>query len=76
MSDELSVTVSGLNVYPIKSCAGVSVREALLIETGLEFDRAWMVVDERSEAQTDDATISREMHASERGLGDGFAFAV
>ena len=45
MSDELSVTVSGLNVYPIKSCAGVSVREALLIETGLEFDRAWMVVD-------------------------------
>jgi uncharacterized protein YcbX len=45
VSDELSVTVSGLNVYPIKSCAGVSVREALLIETGLEFDRAWMVVD-------------------------------
>jgi len=44
-TDEQSVTVSGLNVYPIKSCAGVSVREALLIETGLEFDRAWMVVD-------------------------------
>ena len=43
--DEQSVTVSGLNVYPIKSCAGVSVTEALLIETGLEFDRAWMVVD-------------------------------
>ncbi len=32
-------------VYPIKSCAGVEVQEALLIETGLEFDRAWMVVD-------------------------------
>jgi len=44
-SDEQSVTVSGLNVYPIKSCAGVSVTEALLIETGFEFDRAWMVVD-------------------------------
>ena len=44
-SDEQSVTVSALNVYPIKSCAGVSVTEALLIETGLEFDRAWMVVD-------------------------------
>jgi uncharacterized protein YcbX len=44
-SDEQSVTVSALNVYPVKSCAGVSVTEALLIETGLEFDRAWMVVD-------------------------------
>ncbi|HEX3141092.1 MAG TPA: MOSC domain-containing protein, partial [Rhizobacter sp.] len=45
MSDELNVSVAGLNVYPIKSCAGVSVSEALLIETGLELDRAWMVVD-------------------------------
>ncbi|MEO8154356.1 MAG: MOSC N-terminal beta barrel domain-containing protein [Rhizobacter sp.] len=39
------MTLVGLNVYPIKSCGGVSVQEALLIETGLEFDRAWMVVD-------------------------------
>ena len=45
MSDDLSVTITGVNVYPVKSCGGVSVREALLIETGLEFDRAWMVVD-------------------------------
>jgi uncharacterized protein YcbX len=44
-SDEQGVTISALNVYPVKSCAGVSVTEALLIETGLEFDRAWMVVD-------------------------------
>jgi uncharacterized protein YcbX len=43
--DEQGVTISALNVYPVKSCAGVSVTEALLIETGLEFDRAWMVVD-------------------------------
>ncbi len=33
-----------LFVYPIKSCAGVEVQEAILTETGLEFDRAWMVV--------------------------------
>lgn len=45
-SDEPTVRVSGLNVYPIKSCAGVGLRESLLIETGLEFDRAWMVVDD------------------------------
>lgn len=47
MSDDLNVQLTGLNVYPVKSCAGVSLRESLLIETGLEFDRAWMVVDAR-----------------------------
>lgn len=45
MSDELAVVVSALYVHPVKSCAGIAVQEALLIETGLEFDRAWMVVD-------------------------------
>lgn len=45
MSDT-TVTLTGLYVHPVKSCAGVAVNEALLIETGLEFDRAWMLVDE------------------------------
>jgi len=40
-----AVTLRSLHVYPVKSCAGVTLDEALLIETGLEFDRAWMVVD-------------------------------
>jgi uncharacterized protein YcbX len=43
---DTTVTLSGLYVHPVKSCAGVAVNEALLIETGLEFDRAWMLVDE------------------------------
>ena len=43
--DEARVRLQALNVYPIKSCAGISVDECLVIETGLEFDRAWMVVD-------------------------------
>ena len=51
-SNNLNVTVAALNVYPVKSCAGVSVAEALLIETGLEFDRAWMVVDARGQFVT------------------------
>ena len=38
-------TIAQLFVYPVKSCAGVAVQEAILTETGLEFDRAWMVVD-------------------------------
>ncbi|MET0333633.1 MAG: MOSC N-terminal beta barrel domain-containing protein [Rhizobacter sp.] len=41
----MKVGISGLFVHPVKSCAGIAVQEALLIETGLEFDRAWMVVD-------------------------------
>ncbi len=51
MSDQVSdvaATVSRLFVYPVKSCAGVEVKEVLLTETGLEFDRAWMVVDENN----------------------------
>jgi len=37
--------IARLFVYPVKSCAGVEVREAVLTETGLDLDRAWMVVD-------------------------------
>jgi hypothetical protein len=42
---DVAAVITGLWVYPVKSCAGVQVQEALLTETGLEFDRAWMVVD-------------------------------
>ena len=42
---DLSGTISRLFVYPVKSCAGIVVQEALLTETGLDLDRAWMVVD-------------------------------
>ncbi|MDB5928911.1 MAG: domain protein beta barrel domain protein [Polaromonas sp.] len=42
---DLAAVISRLYVYPVKSCAGVAVSQALLTETGLEFDRAWMVVD-------------------------------
>jgi MOSC domain-containing protein len=34
-----------LHVHPVKSCAGIAVRSSLLVETGLEFDRSWMLVD-------------------------------
>ncbi|TXH55241.1 MAG: MOSC domain-containing protein [Burkholderiaceae bacterium] len=49
MSDagDVEVKIASLHVHPVKSCAGITVDEALLIETGLEFDRAWMLVDER-----------------------------
>jgi len=42
--------LSELVLYPIKSCAGISVREATLTEAGLSidavYDREWMVIGE------------------------------
>jgi len=49
---DLRATIARLFVYPIKSCAGFELPEALLTETGLEFDRAWMVVDAEGEFVT------------------------
>lgn len=42
---DVSATIARLFVYPVKSCAGVELNEAVLTETGLDLDRAWMVVD-------------------------------
>ena len=47
MNEVIDCRLASVHVHPIKSCAGIAVDEALLIETGLEFDRAWMVVDEQ-----------------------------
>jgi uncharacterized protein len=45
-------TLTELNLYPIKSCGGISLREATLTPAGLMhehiYDREWMVVDENS----------------------------
>jgi uncharacterized protein YcbX len=46
---DLTAAIARLFVYPVKSCAGVELREALLTETGLDLDRAWMVVDEHGD---------------------------
>ncbi|GIL69846.1 hypothetical protein Vretimale_10110 [Volvox reticuliferus] len=42
----MSPSIRAINVYPIKSCRGVSVQSAILTEAGLMFDREWMVVRE------------------------------
>jgi uncharacterized protein len=46
---ELKATLQTLFTHPIKSCGGLSVKESLLTDTGLDWDRQWMVVDERRE---------------------------
>jgi uncharacterized protein YcbX len=44
-----NVTLSGLYVYPIKSCTGISLQRSGLSATGLCHDRRWMLVDETGE---------------------------
>jgi uncharacterized protein len=44
-----TVILSRLYVYPIKSCAGISLQSADLSATGLRHDRRWMLVDETGE---------------------------
>lgn len=51
MSD-LSCQLHSLHVYPVKSFAGIAPAEALLTETGLDLDRAWMVVDRHGDMLT------------------------
>jgi uncharacterized protein YcbX len=51
-SDDVTARIARLFVYPVKSCAGVELGEAVLTETGLDLDRAWMVVDEQGEFVT------------------------
>ena len=49
---DVDCTLCALFVHPIKSCAGIAVQEALLVETGLDLDRAWMVTDSQGEMLT------------------------
>jgi uncharacterized protein YcbX len=52
VTERIECTLAALNLHPIKSCAAVPVDEALLIETGLQLDRAWMVVDDQGRMLT------------------------
>ena len=49
---DLTGSVARLFIHPVKSCAGIEVQQALLTETGLQWDRAWMVADERGDLLT------------------------
>ena len=49
LHSDIDARIAQLWVYPVKSCAGIDVSEAVLTETGLDLDRAWMVVDEHGE---------------------------
>ena len=47
MSAYMSISVSRLFVYPVKSCRGLALADAEVTRLGIRYDRQWMVVDER-----------------------------
>jgi uncharacterized protein len=49
---ESTLRISQLFIHPIKSCGSIVVNEAPLIETGFEYDREWMVVDQHGDLVT------------------------
>ena len=44
--------ITGLYIYPVKSCRGISVQELKLTAVGPQFDRQWMLVDENNQFLT------------------------
>lgn len=45
MSLEPTLTIAGLFLHPLKSGASLAVHQATVSDTGLQYDREWMVVD-------------------------------
>src|SRR5919199_916209 len=39
-----TITLTELTIYPVKSCRGIAVPQAVLGARGLEYDRLWMIV--------------------------------
>jgi uncharacterized protein YcbX len=53
MQPEMSaITVTGLNVYPFKSCRGIQLQEAQITPNGFEHDRQFMLVDDDNDFVT------------------------
>lgn len=44
--------LSEINIYPVKSLAGISLTESKVERRGLEFDRRWMLVNEKNKFLT------------------------
>jgi uncharacterized protein YcbX len=55
------ITLSALNVYPVKSCRGIPLASARLTAAGLEHDREWMIVtpEGRFLTQREDPRLAR-----------------
>lgn len=64
--------LSEINIYPIKSLGGISLTESLIEEKGLQYDRRWMLVDEKGDflSQREYPRMATfKMYLTENGLG-------
>jgi uncharacterized protein YcbX len=59
----MSISVGALFFYPVKSCRGIALSEAVVGSMGIQYDRQWMIVDERG------------MFVAQRSNGVGVAVA-
>ena len=48
----MALTLSQIYIYPIKSLGGIPVKAAVVQERGLQYDRRWMLVDEKNQFLT------------------------
>lgn len=44
----MRATITKLHLYPVKSMQGIEVTEISCLETGVEYDREWVVVDQKN----------------------------
>lgn len=44
--------IEEINIYPVKSLGGIQVNNSIVRDKGLEFDRRWLLVNERNEFLT------------------------
>jgi uncharacterized protein YcbX len=46
---ELSLTLSEINIYPVKSLGGISLATASITDRGLQHDRRWLITDQQNQ---------------------------
>jgi len=68
--------LSEINIYPVKSLKGISLKESKIERRGLEFDRRWMLVDENNKFLTQRefpkmATLETAISANGLQISDG-----
>lgn len=69
------MNLTEINIYPIKSLKGISLKEAKVENRGLEFDRRWMLVDKNNKFLTQRefpkmATLSVEIRENELNVSN------
>src|SRR5688572_22463012 len=67
--------VSALTYYPVKGCAGVTVNHTSVTESGLVYDRSFVVVDENS-LMISQREIARLATVRAQVLHDGHKLAL